>query len=91
MNYARDVVDAAPRSGRALVALDETGGRRELTFGEVAERSARIAGALAERGVARGDVVMTVVGSTARMGARHDRVLSHRRGRAALYRAVARR
>ncbi len=64
MNFARDVVEAAPRAGRALVAVDASGTRRELSFGEVAERSARMAGALAARGVARGDVVMTVVGST---------------------------
>ncbi len=64
MNFARDVVEAAPADRRAIVALDAGGGRRELSFGEVAGRSARLAGALAERGVGRGDVVMTVVGST---------------------------
>src|SRR5918997_1699275 len=64
MNFARDVVGSAPARRRALVALDEDGGRREMSFGEVAERSARLAGALAERGVRRGDVVMTVIGST---------------------------
>jgi acyl-coenzyme A synthetase/AMP-(fatty) acid ligase len=64
MNFARDVVGSAPARRRALVALDEDGGRREMSFGEVAERSARLAGALAERGVWRGDVVMTVIGST---------------------------
>jgi acyl-coenzyme A synthetase/AMP-(fatty) acid ligase len=64
MNFTRDVVEAAPPERRALVALDEHGGRLELSFAEVAERSARLAGALAERGVGRGDVVTTVVGST---------------------------
>ncbi len=64
MNFARDVVETAPRATRALVALDASGARRELSFGEAAARSARLAGALAERGVGRGDVVMTVVGST---------------------------
>ena len=64
MNFARDVVEAAPADRRAIVALDAGGGRRELSFGEVAERSARLAGALAERGVRRGDVVVTVIGST---------------------------
>ena len=39
------------------------GERREISFGEVADRSARLAGALAARGVGRGDVVMTVVGN----------------------------
>jgi acyl-coenzyme A synthetase/AMP-(fatty) acid ligase len=64
VNFARDVVEAAPADRRAIVALDAGGGRRELSFGEVAERSARLAGALAERGVRRGDVVVTVIGST---------------------------
>ena len=64
MNFVRDVVEAAPPQRRALVALADTGDRREMSFGEVAERSARLAGALVERGVRRGDVVMTVIGST---------------------------
>jgi acyl-coenzyme A synthetase/AMP-(fatty) acid ligase len=64
VNFARDVVEAAPAGRRALVALDAEGGRRELSFGEVAERAARLAGALGERGARRGDVVMTVIGST---------------------------
>ena len=45
------------------MAIARDGERRELTFGEVAERSARMAGALAARGVGAGDVVMTVVGN----------------------------
>jgi acyl-coenzyme A synthetase/AMP-(fatty) acid ligase len=45
------------------VALGREGGRREITFGEVSDRSARLAGSLAARGVGRGDVVMTVVGN----------------------------
>ncbi len=64
MNFARDVVESAPRARRALVVLESSGTRRELSFGEVAERSARLAGALTARGVRRGDVVTTVVGST---------------------------
>ncbi|MBA3839858.1 MAG: acyl-CoA synthetase, partial [Thermoleophilaceae bacterium] len=64
MNFARDIVEAAPPARRALVALDAAGARREISFGEVAERSARLAGALIERGVRRGHVVMTVIGST---------------------------
>ena len=39
------------------------GSRREHSFGEIAERSARVAGTLAARGVRRGDVVMTLVGN----------------------------
>jgi len=63
MNFARDVVDAAPASNRALVEIDAGGSRREYSFGEVAESSARLAGALVARGVTRGDVVMTVIGN----------------------------
>ena len=63
MNFARDVVDAAPPARRALVALGRDGSRTEWSFGEVAEASARAAGALAARGVRREDVVMTLVGN----------------------------
>ncbi|MDQ6915367.1 MAG: AMP-binding protein [Actinomycetota bacterium] len=63
MNFARDVVEAAPPDRRAMVTISREGERREWTFGEVADRSARLAGALAARGVARGDVVMTLVGN----------------------------
>ena len=45
------------------MALSGDGSRREITFGELSERSARLAGALLERGVAQGDVVMTVIGN----------------------------
>src|SRR5215208_4853644 len=63
MSFVADVVDSADRSRLALVAIGAGGDRREISFGEVADRSARLAGALAERGVGRGDVVMTVVGN----------------------------
>ena len=63
MNFAADVVDAAPAGDLALVELARDGRRREWSFGEVADRSARLAGALAARGVARGDVVMTLIGN----------------------------
>jgi acyl-coenzyme A synthetase/AMP-(fatty) acid ligase len=63
MSFVADVVDAADPARLALVAIAADGERSEISFGEVADRSARLAGALAERGVARGDVVMTVVGN----------------------------
>src|SRR5918998_5752079 len=63
MSFVRDVVDAAPPARLALVAIARDGERREIGFGEVADRSARLAGGLAARGVRRGDVVMTVVGN----------------------------
>jgi acetyl-CoA synthetase len=63
MNFSRDVVDAAPAGDRALVELRRDGARQEWTFGEVAERSAQLAGMLVARGVGRGDVVMTLIGN----------------------------
>ena len=64
MNFARDVVEAASSGRRALVSVGGSYERCELTFGEVAARAARLAGSLRERGVERGDVVTTVIGST---------------------------
>ena len=63
MNLSRDVVDAADPQRLALVELARDGARREWSFGEVADRSARLAGALAANGIARGDVVMTLIGN----------------------------
>ncbi len=63
MNFARDVLDAAPPQRRALVERSRDGLRREWTFGEVSEHGARMAGTLAAHGVERGDVVMTLIGS----------------------------
>jgi acetyl-CoA synthetase len=63
MNFARDVVDASPPARRALVQLRRDGGRREWSFGEVADRSARLAGRLVAAGVGRGDTVLTLIGN----------------------------
>jgi len=63
VNFTRDVVDAAPPSRRALVALARDGARSEWSFGRVAEAAARAAGALAARGVGRGEVVVTLIGN----------------------------
>jgi acyl-coenzyme A synthetase/AMP-(fatty) acid ligase len=63
MSFVAELVDGADPSRLALVAIGRDGERRELSFGEVADRSARMAGALAARGVGPGDVVMTVVGN----------------------------
>jgi acetyl-CoA synthetase len=64
MNFARDVVDHAPPDRLALVEIADGGRRREWRFGEIAERSARLAGALSrDHGVGRGDVVMTLIGN----------------------------
>ena len=45
------------------MALAADGARTELSFGQIADGAARLAGALAARGVGRGDVVMTVTGN----------------------------
>ncbi|HEY2601428.1 MAG TPA: AMP-binding protein, partial [Thermoleophilaceae bacterium] len=63
MNFALDVVEKAPPNQLALIALGRDGSRSEITFAEVADRAARLAGTLTHRGVGRGDVVMTVVGN----------------------------
>ncbi len=63
MNFARDVVDAAPRDSRALVEITGRGERREYTFAEVSDRSARLAQTLTTHGVAKGDVVLTLIGN----------------------------
>jgi acetyl-CoA synthetase len=63
MNFSRDIVDKAPPDRLAILELDRDGRRKEWSFGEVADRSARLAGTLASRGVGRGDVVMTVIGN----------------------------
>jgi acetyl-CoA synthetase len=63
LSFPRDVLDTADPSALALIELARDGSRREWTFGEVASASQRAAGALAARGVRRGDVVMTVIGN----------------------------
>src|SRR5437588_2791089 len=63
MNFARDVVDAAAPERLALVERARDGSRREWSFGEVADRSARLAGTLRRHGVGRADTVMTLVGN----------------------------
>jgi acyl-coenzyme A synthetase/AMP-(fatty) acid ligase len=63
LNFARDVVDAAPRDRIALIELTRDGRRREWTFAEITDRSARLAGALQRHNVERGDVVMTLIGN----------------------------
>jgi len=63
MSFVGQFVDSARASRLALVAIDRDGYRSEISFGEVADRSARLAGALSARGVGAGDVVMTVAGN----------------------------
>src|SRR3954453_23894100 len=63
MNFIEDVMERAPASTLGIVAIDGRGGRREWHFGELIARSAGLSGAMAARGVGRGDAVMTLVGS----------------------------
>jgi acetyl-CoA synthetase len=63
MNFARDVLERLPPRRMALLELARDGTRREWSFGEVADRSARMAGALTRLGIERGDVVMTLIGN----------------------------
>ncbi len=63
MNFIEDVVERFPSAQPALIEVDAGGERRVHHFGELFARSAGLSGALAARGVRRGDVVMTLAGS----------------------------
>jgi acyl-coenzyme A synthetase/AMP-(fatty) acid ligase len=63
MNFASDVLGRLPPDGLALLELARDGARREWSFAECDERSARMAGAFASFGIGRGDVVMTLIGN----------------------------
>jgi acyl-coenzyme A synthetase/AMP-(fatty) acid ligase len=63
VNLIEDLLERFPASRPALLAIDRDGGRRVWHFGELIAMSAGLSGALAARGVNRGDVVMTLVGN----------------------------
>src|SRR5262249_23612426 len=63
MNFIDDVMEPMPASRLGIIAVDPWGHRREWHFGELIARSAGLSGAMAARGVERGDVVMTLIGS----------------------------
>jgi acyl-coenzyme A synthetase/AMP-(fatty) acid ligase len=63
VNFIEDVVEAFPAARRALIEVDADGETHVHHFGELFARSAGLSGAFAARGVGRGDVVMTLVGS----------------------------
>ncbi|TFG72621.1 MAG: AMP-dependent synthetase [Solirubrobacterales bacterium] len=63
MNFVEDVLENFPAARPALIAVGEDGERRVWGFGELIARSAGLAGALAARGIGRGDVVMTLIGN----------------------------
>jgi acyl-coenzyme A synthetase/AMP-(fatty) acid ligase len=59
-NFTRDVVGRL--SGRALLHVERDGGRRELSFEEVAAGAARWANLLRRLGLERGDRLLVLVG-----------------------------
>jgi acyl-coenzyme A synthetase/AMP-(fatty) acid ligase len=63
VNFSSQVIDPRDPRDLALLELARDGSRREWSFGEVAGRSARMAGSLQRLGVGRGDVVMTLIGN----------------------------
>ncbi len=63
MNFVSDVLESFPSARPALLAIDSNRERRVWHFGELIAMSAGVSGALAARGVERGDVVMTLAGN----------------------------
>jgi acetyl-CoA synthetase len=63
VNFIEDVLERFPAARPALIEVTADGARRRHHFGELFARSAGLSGAFAARGVRRGDVVMTLVGS----------------------------
>jgi acyl-coenzyme A synthetase/AMP-(fatty) acid ligase len=63
VNFVLDVMERSPASRLGLVAIDAERNRRDWYFGELIACSAGLSGALAARGIGRGDVVMTLVGN----------------------------
>ena len=63
MNPTQDLIERAPQDSVALIELSEAVGRREWSFAEIADGTARLAGRFTELGVQRGDVVLMLVGN----------------------------
>jgi acyl-coenzyme A synthetase/AMP-(fatty) acid ligase len=63
-NFISNLIRPLPRDERGLVAVGRNGTRREWTFGAVDDLSCSFAAEIAARGVARGDVVLTLMGNT---------------------------
>jgi acetyl-CoA synthetase len=59
-NMGRACTDVHPADTTGLIAIDAAGARTEYTFGELAERSDRLAQGLRDRGIERGDRVAVV-------------------------------
>jgi len=65
VNFARDVVEAAPPQRLAIVERARDGARREWSFGDVAAGARQAAARLDALGARRGDVVLTLLGNRA--------------------------
>jgi acyl-coenzyme A synthetase/AMP-(fatty) acid ligase len=63
VNFAEYIFERFPASKQALVSLDADGNREVWHFGELLARTAGLSGAVAARGVRRGDTVMTLIGN----------------------------
>jgi acyl-coenzyme A synthetase/AMP-(fatty) acid ligase len=63
VNFAREIVEAAPPAQRAMVSIGRDGTRREWAMGEVAEAARALALHLHALGARRGDVVLTLAGN----------------------------
>jgi acetyl-CoA synthetase len=62
-NWALDWFDRIGTADTALWVVEEDGSERKLSFGELAERSSRIANHLRALGVARGDRLILMLGN----------------------------
>ncbi len=63
MNFVHELLEGHPASKPALLTIDADGNRHLWHFGELGAMSGGVSGAFAERGVGRGDVVMTLIGN----------------------------
>lgn len=63
MNFIDDVIQKFPFSREAVIAIDAAGGREVHYFSHLFARSMGLSGALIDKGVRRGDVVMILIGS----------------------------
>jgi acyl-coenzyme A synthetase/AMP-(fatty) acid ligase len=63
-NFVRDVVERVDPGALALRFVDAGGSVRDLTFGEIAERTARWGTELRRHGVMPGDRVLVLIGKT---------------------------
>jgi acyl-coenzyme A synthetase/AMP-(fatty) acid ligase len=62
-NFAVEVVESAPADRLAIVELARSGERREWSFGAVAQAARTLAAHMHDRGVRRGDTVLTLIGN----------------------------